>query len=95
MRRYLLDTPLVTAYLRGRHGAVTLIQPWIDAGEAATSVVVYGEALEHFKSLSDFPRRQAVLRALLQQVRPFPLSYGSSSSMPTSGARCVLPMDPV
>jgi len=60
MRSYLLDTGLVTAYLRGRRGAVSLIQPWIDAGEAATSILVYGEAIEFFKSLPDFPRRRTL-----------------------------------
>lgn len=75
MRRYLLDTGLVPAYLRGRRGAVSLIQPWINADEAATSVFVYGEVIELFKSLSDFPRRRALLRALLRQVRTYDLTY--------------------
>lgn len=75
MRRYLLDTALVTAYLRGRPGAVSLIQPWIDADEAATSVLVYGEAIEFFKSLPDFPRRQALLRMVLRQIRAYDLAY--------------------
>lgn len=48
------------------------MQPWIDANEAAISVV---EAIEHFKSLPNFPQRQALLRALLRQVRPYALTY--------------------
>jgi predicted nucleic acid-binding protein len=72
---YLLDTGIVTAYLRGRDGAVALVQPWIDAGEAAVSVIVYGEAIEFFKSLPNFPRRQALLRTLLRQVRTYDLTY--------------------
>jgi hypothetical protein len=56
MSRYLLDTRLITAYLRGRRGAVALIEPWVVAGEAATSIIVYGEVIEYFKRLSDFTR---------------------------------------
>lgn len=51
------------------------MQPWIDAAEAATSILVYGEVIERFKSLSDFPRRQALLRALLRQIRTYDLTY--------------------
>jgi predicted nucleic acid-binding protein len=75
MRRYLLDTGLVTAYLRGRTGAVSLLQPWIDRDEATTSAVVYGEVIEYFKILSDFPRRQALLRALFRRIRSYDLTY--------------------
>ena len=75
MRRYLLDSGVLTAYLRGRGSIAPLAQPWIDASEAATSVVVYGEVIEYFKSLSDFPKRRALLRALLQRVRAFELTY--------------------
>jgi len=75
MRRYLLDTALVTAYLRGRSGAVSLIQPWIDADEAATSVLVYGEAIEFFKNLPDFPRRQALPRVFPRQIQTYDLTY--------------------
>lgn len=68
MTTYLLDTLLVTAYLRGRRGAVALIEPWISAGGASTSIIVYAEAIEFFKSLPDFARRKAILRALLGQI---------------------------
>ena len=77
MKRYLLDTAVVTAYLRGRYGAVSLVQPWIDADEATTSILVYGEAIEFFRSLTEFPRRQELLRALLRQVRPLGLTYAT------------------
>ncbi len=75
MRRYLLDTGPITAYLRGRRGAVALVQPWIDAEEAATSLIVYGEIIEYFKSLPDFPRRRMLLRTLLRQIRAYDLTY--------------------
>lgn len=34
MNGYLLDTPLVTGYLRGRPGAVALITPWMTSRSA-------------------------------------------------------------
>lgn len=75
MRRYLLDTALLTAYLRGWRGAVSLLQPWIDADEAATSVLNYGEAIEFFKGLTSFPQRKVLLRSLLRRVRAYDLTY--------------------
>jgi len=41
MRRYLLDSPILTGYLKGRK-VVTLVEPWLDHNEAATSLLVYG-----------------------------------------------------
>jgi hypothetical protein len=39
MRRYLLDTSPLGAYLQGREPAVTLIVPWIRRGEAAATAL--------------------------------------------------------
>jgi predicted nucleic acid-binding protein len=74
MRRYLLDSPILTGYLKGRK-VVTLVEPWVDQSEAATSLLVYGEISEYNHSFPDFARRQTELRALLQQVYPYGLSY--------------------
>lgn len=70
MRRYLLDTPLVSAFLNNRPGAVALIQPWIIAHEAATSVLVYGEVIEYVKTSQRYPHYHASLRRLLRSVYP-------------------------
>jgi predicted nucleic acid-binding protein len=35
----------------------------------------YGEAIEFFKSLPDFPRRQALPRVFLRQIRTYDLTY--------------------
>lgn len=43
MTRYLLDNGILIAYLKGRPGALRLVQPWIMAREAATSQLVYGQ----------------------------------------------------
>jgi predicted nucleic acid-binding protein len=75
MRRYLIDNSVLVAYLKGRAGALQLMQPWITAQEAATSHIVYGEAIEYLKSDPDFARRRAELRILLRAVIPLKLSY--------------------
>ena len=74
MRRYLLDSPILTGYLKGRK-VVTLVEPWLEQNEAATSLLIYGEISEYNHSFPDFARRQTELRALLQQVYPYGLSY--------------------
>jgi hypothetical protein len=46
MRRYLLDSTPLAAYLNGRQVAGDLISPWITRREAATSILVYAEITE-------------------------------------------------
>lgn len=53
MRRCLLDTTPLTAYLKGVVSARDLIEPWIRRQEAATSILVYGEVTEYNKSLPE------------------------------------------
>jgi len=71
VRRYLLDTTPLTAYLRGIASARDLIEPWIRRQEAATSILVYGEITEYNKSFPDVVRRQEQLRRLLREVSPY------------------------
>lgn len=75
MRRYLLDTTPVAAYLQGRPKAVALMTPWIRRQEAATSALVYAEVTEYIKGLSDYPRRADDLRRLLRSVYPYFPTY--------------------
>jgi predicted nucleic acid-binding protein len=75
MRHYLLDTGPLGAYLQGREPAVDLIVPWIRRGEAATSILVYGEIIEYIKSLQDYPARYLGLRSLLGAIYPYFLTY--------------------
>lgn len=75
MRRYLLDSGPLAAYLNGRPAAVQLISPWIDKREVATSILVYGEVIEYFKSLPRFPERRTELRRLLRVVYPYFPTY--------------------
>ena len=55
MRRYLVDTAPLAAYLLGRAGAVATLDPWLDQREVATSLLVYGEVTEYLKGLPDSP----------------------------------------
>jgi predicted nucleic acid-binding protein len=75
MSGYLLDTPLVTAYLRGRPSIIALVGPWMAAQQTVTSVVTYGEAIEYLRGFSDPLRWQSALRALLRQMRVYDLTY--------------------
>ena len=76
MTLYLLDTPPLTAYLFGRQSAVALIAPWVQRGEVGTSIVVYGEIIEHRKGRPGFLQHQRAVRRSLQEIRPFTLTYG-------------------
>ncbi len=77
MSQYLLDTGILNAFLRGRPGAVSLVDPWLSAGDAFTSVVVYGEIVEFLLGLPrpDFERREAELREVLRDIHPLPVTY--------------------
>ncbi len=75
MRRYLLDSPLLAAYLNGRPAATALINPWIDRKEVATSILVYAEVTEYLRSLRNAPQRQEQLRRVLRAIYPYYLTY--------------------
>lgn len=53
--KYLLDTGPLVAYLLGRQGAVAHLDALIHRGEAATSSLVYAEAIEYFQSFATSP----------------------------------------
>jgi predicted nucleic acid-binding protein len=75
MRRYLLDTSVLVAYLQGKPAVVQLVSPLLTNQEAATSMVVYAEVVEHFKSFPDFPTRKRHLQRLLRFISPYFLTY--------------------
>src|SRR5437588_4671887 len=75
MKRYLLDTSLLAAYLQSREPAVHLIQPLIERHEVATSILVYAEVTEYLKGLPNAAKRLHDLRQLLQEVYPYFLTY--------------------
>ena len=54
---------------------VTLVDPWLDRHEVATSILVYGEVIEYLLGRSRFSERQTQLRHLLREITPLFLSY--------------------
>lgn len=75
MRRYLLDTSVLAAYLHNRQAAMTLDSPWIRSREVATSILVYGEVTEYLEGRSEPQRRKAQLRELLTEISPYFLTF--------------------
>src|SRR5229473_1780167 len=75
MRRYLLDTTPLTAYLYTRQSAISLIRPWILNEEAATSILVYAEVIEYIKGSPNFAAQRQQLRVLLGAITPYFLTY--------------------
>jgi len=74
VRRYLLDTSPLVGYLRRRPVAVSLVAPWVAAAEAATSIVVYAEAIEHLKGLPNSSDHVAELQTALEEILPYGLN---------------------
>ncbi|MGZ3603031.1 MAG: hypothetical protein ACXVDF_24210 [Ktedonobacterales bacterium] len=87
--KYLLDTGPLTAYLLGRQGAVALPDTLIRQGEAATSALVYAEAIEYFHSFPHFQQLQQGIRGILHhQVKLLYPTYGSVNTMRRCAAPC-------
>jgi predicted nucleic acid-binding protein len=75
VRRYLLDAGPLAALLHNRPAATALMQPWLVAHEAATSILVYGEVVEYLRPLPNFPAYYQGLQSLVGEVRPYFLTY--------------------
>jgi len=75
MRRYLLDTGPLGAYLQGRPAVIELVTPWLREREAATSALAYAEVVEYIKGSPQFFNLHAQLRRLLRQIYPYFLTY--------------------
>lgn len=75
MKRYLLDTSLLAAYLHNRATAVSLLASWVQNDEAATSMLVYAEVIEFLKGLQNYQEKYTVLHTMLNEIPPFPLTY--------------------
>jgi predicted nucleic acid-binding protein len=73
---YLLDTAPLAAYIFGRPGAVARLDGLIKGGQAATSILTFGEVIEYLRSFPNFTQNEQTLRGLLHNsVRPFALTY--------------------
>jgi len=75
MRRYLLDTGPLGAYLQGRQAVVHLVAPWLRQHEAATSLLAYAEVVEYIKGFPDFVSLHTQFRRLLRHIYPYFLTY--------------------
>ncbi len=75
MKRNLLDTSLLAAYLQSRVTAVQLIRPLIERHEVATSILVYAEVVEYIKGLPQYQKRLVELRQLMREIYPYFLTY--------------------
>jgi predicted nucleic acid-binding protein len=75
MRRYLLDSTPLAAYMVGRQQTRELVEPWIRAGEAATSVLVYAEVVEYLRMRRNFTEHRDALREALHDIYPYSLTY--------------------
>ncbi len=75
MKRHLLDTAPLAAYLHNRPTAVAMITPWMKQGIVATSILVHAEVTEYIKGLPDYPKRKEHLRKLLEVVYLYFLTY--------------------
>jgi predicted nucleic acid-binding protein len=77
MKQYLLDTSVLASFLHGRPKALTLIDPLVRNGQAATSILVYGEVIEYLKGLAAFTEYKTRLQKLfqLEQIISYPLTY--------------------
>ena len=75
MKRYLLDTSLLAAYLHNRATAISLISVWVKNDEAATSMLVYGEVIEYLKGLPNYHEKFTVFHRILNEIPPYQLTY--------------------
>src|SRR5579864_6965549 len=75
MKKYLLDTSPLAAYLLQREPAVSIIKPLIEQHEITTSIIVYAEVIEYIKGLSHYSQRHYELRQLLREIYPYFLTY--------------------
>ena len=75
MKRYLLDTSLLAAYLHNRTTAISLISLWVKNNEAATSILVYGEVIEYLKGLPNYHEKFAAFHRILNEIPPYQLTY--------------------
>jgi tRNA(fMet)-specific endonuclease VapC len=74
MKKYLLDTGPLAAFLLGRTRSRALIDPWIDSREAVTSIMVYGEVEEYIRQMANYAVLHAILVKQLEEIKPLTLT---------------------
>lgn len=74
MKKYLLDTSVVAAFLNKRPGTISLVKPWFSANEVAISLLVYGEVIEYIKTKPNYKNHHLALKKLLKDLSHYSLS---------------------
>src|SRR3989344_7836002 len=74
MKKYLLDTSVLAAFLNKRPGTLKLVNPWISKSEATTSLLVYGEVIEYIKNKPKYKYKHISAKNLLKAISPYSLS---------------------
>lgn len=86
MKRYLIDTTLLGAGLLRRAAALEVLTPWITHREAATSILVYGELIEHIRAGRLLHSTAANSVTFFEKLRPTSSPIASWSATPISDA---------
>ena len=74
MKRYLLDTGPLAAFLLGRAQALNTVNPWIARGEAVTSIIIYGEVEEYIKQMANYGTLHSILIRQLDEIKPLSIT---------------------
>src|SRR5689334_15417715 len=74
MKKYLLDTGPLAAFLLGRRRALDTIDPWLANRELATSIMVYGEVEEYIKQMGNYTILHGILVRQLEEIKPLSIT---------------------
>jgi predicted nucleic acid-binding protein len=74
MKRYLLDTGPLAAFLLGRTNSVQTITPWLVDREVATSIIDHGEIEEYIKQMSNYAALHSILIRQLEEIKPLSIT---------------------
>lgn len=74
MRKYLLGTTPLAAFMLGRRRALEAIGPWIANHEVVTSIISYGEVEEHIKPWPNYTTMHSTLVRQLDEIKPLAIT---------------------
>ena len=79
MKKYLVDSGVLAAYLKGRKTAINLLTSWLHNEEATTSILVCRDILEYFAAFNQFERYERALQDLLTDITAYEVTYQAVS----------------
>jgi len=74
LKKYLLDTSPLAAFLLGRKRALETINPLVLNREVVTSIIVYGEIEEYIKQMANYAELHAILILQLEEIKPLSIT---------------------